>query len=182
MTTVELKTKLNASLEHLKSALSGIRVGRATTSLVEEIFVEAYDSKMMIKELGSITTPDANLIIITPWDKGQIKEIDKAIRAANLGLNPVPDSLVVKVPVPPLTEDRRKEFTKLATERVEEAKNSMRNVRQEAMKAIDKLFAEKLATEDEKFTQRDEVEKIVREMTDKVEEMGDLKKKELMTV
>lgn len=182
MTTSELKNKLNQTFEHFKGEIASIRTGRATTSLVEEIVVDAYGAKMTIKELGSITTPDAQLILISPWDKGLIKDIDKAIRDSGLGLNPVADSTTVKVPVPALTEERRKEFTKLASEKAEEAKVSMRNVRQDAMKAIDKEFDEKVITEDERFTKRDEVEKTVKEYTEKVEEALEQKKKDLMTV
>lgn len=182
MTISEVRSKLTSSLEHLKLNLSSIRAGRATTSLVEEIQVDAYGDKLMVKEVASLATPDASMIVISPWDKGLIKEIDRAIRMQNLGLNPVPDSQVLKVPIPSLTEERRKEFTKLVTERCEEAKNSMRNVRQDAMKALDKAFADKTLTEDEKFTQKDEIEKVVKEFLSKAEELSEAKKKDLMTV
>ncbi len=182
MTTSEIKSKLNSSLEHLKSELSSIRTGRATTSLVEEVVVEAYGSKMMIKELGTISTPDSQMIVISPWDKTLIKEIVRAISTANLGLNPVPDSVAVKVPVPSLTEERRKEFVKLVTERVEGAKNSMRNVRQDAMKDIDRQFSDKTITEDDKFLAKEEVEKTVHEFLAQADNLSTKKKEELMTV
>jgi ribosome recycling factor len=159
-----------------------VRVGRATPSLVENIEVEAYGGKMKMIEVGTISVPDAQMIVIAPWDKGLIKEIDSAIRNAGMGLNPVPDSISVKVPVPPLTEERRKEFTKLVSEKAETAKNVIRNVRQDAMKDIDKKFSEKTITEDEKFTHKEEVEKVVKEFISKIEELSESKKKDLMSV
>ncbi len=182
MNISELKTKLTSSVEHFKGELAGIRVGRATTTLVENIEVEAYGGKMKMVEVGSITVPDAQMIVISPWDKSLVKDIDSAIRDAGMGLNPVPDSISVKVPVPPLTEERRKEFSKLASEKAETAKNAIRNVRQDAMKEIDKKFSEKTLTEDEKFSQKEDIEKVVKEFTAKIEELLETKKKDLMSV
>ena len=182
MQIAELKNKLSASTDHLKNELSQIRAGRATTSLVEEIEVNAYGSRMKMKELGTISTPDSQMILISPWDKTLTKEIDRAIRVAGLGLNPIPDSSVVKVPVPALTEERRKEFTKLVTERTEQIKHAIRNLRQDAMKSIDKQFDEKLLTEDEKFGRKEEVEKIVKEYTHNADGMAEEKKSDLMKV
>lgn len=182
MTTLELKTKLNSALEHLKTELAQIRTGRATTSLVEEIPVEAYDSKMKIKELGTITTPDSQMILITPWDKALIKEIAQAIIKSNLSLSPVPDSQSVKVPVPSLTEERRKEFAKLVTERVEAIKHTIRTIRQDAIKDVDTQFANKEITEDDKFSGKEEITEIVKEFTEKADELSEEKKQELMKV
>jgi len=182
MTIPELRSKLNASFEHLKGELSQIRSGRATTSLVEEVKVMAYGSEMKIRELGTISTPDAQMILISPWDKSLIKEIEHAIREQNPGLNPVPDSQVVKVPVPPLTEERRKEFVKLVNDKAEAAKHSMRNIRQDAMKDIDNSFANKEITEDDKFVAKEEVEGVMKEVHAKIEELVSQKTNELMTV
>ena len=137
---------------------------------------------MTIKELGSITLLDNQNLIISPWDRGLIQPIGKAIRESELKLNPIEDSDKIRVPVPSLTEERRKEFTKLVSSKVEEAKNSMRNVRQDAMKDVDKDFADKLIGEDDKFRQKEEIEKIVKEFSETVEELGESKKEELMTI
>lgn len=182
MQITELKTKLNASLEHLRIELSKIRTGRASPSLIEDILVESYGSKMRIKELGSIIVSDAQTIVISPWDKGLLKSIEKAIRESGQGLNPATDGDIVRLPIPALTEDRRKEFVKTASFKVEESKNSMRNVRQEAMKDIDKSFSDKTVSEDEKFTQKDEVEEVVKEFIKKAEELGENKKNEIMKI
>ena len=182
MQTSELKTKLNASLEHLRVELSKIRTGRASPSLIEDILVESYGSKMRIRELGSIIVSDAQTIVISPWDKGLLKSIEKAIRESGQSLNPATDGDVVRLPIPALTEDRRKEFVRTASAKVEEGKNSMRNVRQEAMKDTDKSFSDKLISEDEKFTQREEIEDIVKEFIKKAEELGENKKSEIMKI
>ena len=182
MTNIELKSKLEKSIEFLKSDLMQVRTGRATPSLVEDVAVDAYGSKMTIKELGSITLLDNQNLIISPWDRGLIQPIGKAIRESELKLNPIEDSDKIRVPVPSLTEERRKEFTKLVSSKVEEAKNSMRNVRQDAMKDVDKEFADKLIGEDDKFRQKEEIEKIVKEFSETVEELGESKKEELLTI
>src|SRR3989344_912282 len=178
----ELKLKLNASIDHLKNELSQVRTSRATNSLVEDIAVQAYGANMKIKELGTITTPDAQMIVITPWDKNLIKDIDTAVRNAGLGLNPVPDSQVLKVPIPPLTEDRRKEFVKLVTEKTEVIKNTMRNIRQDAMKDIDRALENKEITEDDKYSAKEEIEAIVKDHVEKIEALEEQKKRELLTV
>ena len=182
MQIAELKTKLNASLEHLRVELSKIRTGRASPSLIEDILVDSYGSKMRIKELGSIIVSDAQTIVISPWDKGLLKSIEKAIRESRQSLNPATDGDVVRLPIPALTEDRRKEFVKTSSSRVEEGKNSMRNVRQDAMKDIDKSFSDKTISEDEKFAQKEEVEDVVKEFINKAEELGENKKNEIMKI
>lgn len=182
MQTSELKNKLNNSLEHFKSELSTIRTGRATPALIENVLVNAYESKMTIKELGSITIPDSQMIVISAWDKSLLKEIAGAIRESDLKLNPVVEGDTVKVPLPPLTEERRKEFTKLVSTKTEECKSSIRNVRQDAMKDIDKEFASKEIGEDEKFSKRKNVEEIVKEFVDRVDELAEYKKKSILEI
>ncbi|OGC49856.1 ribosome recycling factor [candidate division WWE3 bacterium RIFCSPHIGHO2_01_FULL_40_23] len=182
MNDSELKSKLNSIIEHFRSEITGIRTGRAEASLVEGILVEAYGAKMKIMELGTISVLDPSMILISPWDKTLIKEICQAIVASGLSLNPVPDSQTVKVPIPALTEDRRKEFAKLVTEKSEVAKNSVRNVRQDAMKDIDNQFADKEITEDDKFSSKEEIEKTVKGFTEQIDDIAERKKNELMTV
>jgi ribosome recycling factor len=182
MTISELKSRLDKSVEYLRSELSQIRTGRANPSLLEDVVVEVYESKMSLKELGSITLADAQTIIVSPWDKGLLSEISKAIRESEAKLNPVEAGASLRVPIPPLTEERRKELSKNVNSKVEEAKQAVRNIRQEAMKDIDKQFEDKEITEDDKFTLRDEVEETVKERVDEIEEMGEKKTNELMTV
>jgi ribosome recycling factor len=150
--------------------------------LLENIAVSAYGAEMTIKELGSITILDSQNLVVTPWDKTLLKEIGKAIFESELKINPVVDSTSIRVPIPALTEDRRKDLVKIVSSKVEEAKGSMRNIRQEFMKEIEKAFTEKTIGEDEKFTQKDEVEKIVKDFVSKCDEVGESKKTELLTI
>lgn len=182
MTTSELNKKLEKSVEFLRTELSQIRTGRANPSLLEDVEVEAYESKMSLKELGSITLADSQTIMVTLWDKSLLPAVAKEIREGDLKLNPVEVGGNLKIPIPPLTEERRKELTKLVSQKVEECKQSIRNIRQEAMKDIDKDFDDKNISEDDKFNLKDEVEEIVKEHVDKAEEMGEKKNSELMTV
>ncbi|OGC46314.1 ribosome recycling factor [candidate division WWE3 bacterium RBG_19FT_COMBO_34_6] len=182
MNSIELKNKLIKSLDHLKSELTQIRTGRANPSLLEGIMCEAYGAKMHLKELGSISLSDAHTIIITPWDKNLLGVIRNAIRDSELNLNPLDAGGTLRVPVPPLTEDRRKDLTKLVSQKVEETKQSIRNIRQETMKEIDKEFESKEISEDEKFLLYKKVEEIVKEYANEAEESGQIKNKEILTI
>jgi ribosome recycling factor len=182
MTTSELKTKLSKSVDHLQDELSQVRTGRATPALLENIHVDAYGTKMSVKELGSINVADAQNLVVSVWDKGLLPAVAASIRESDLKVNPVIDGNSVRVPIPALTEDRRKEFVKIVSVKVEEAKNSMRNVRQEAMKDIDKRFNDKQIGEDEKFTQKDEIEDVVKKFIEEADELGESKKTDLMTI
>lgn len=178
----ELKQKLEKSIEFLKNDIANVRTGRANPSLVSDIVVDAYGSKMTLKELGSITLLDSQTISVTPWDRSLIGAIAKAVREGELNLNPAEDSDRIRIPVPALTEERRIELTKVVGAKGEESKQSIRNIRQDVMKEIEKSFTDKLIGEDEKFTQKDEVEKVVKEYTEQVDKICDSKKQELMTV
>ena len=178
----ELKSKLSKSVDFLKAELTQIRTGRASPSLLEDIEVEAYDSIMTVKELGSITLLDPQNIIVAPWDKSLLQAIGKAIRESELNLSPVEESDRIRVPLPALTEDRRVELTKLVSVKVEDAKNSLRSIRQDAMKDIEKDFIAKVISEDEKFSLKDDVEELVKEAVSSAEDIGETKKQDLMTV
>lgn len=182
MTTSELKTKLTKSVDFLKTELSQIRTGRASPALLDSVSVDAYGTKMGLKEVGSITLLDTQSLVVTPWDKSLIGAVAKAIRESGLGLNPVEDVDRVRVPVPALTEERRKEYAKVVSTKVEECKNSLRSVRQDAMKDIEKDFSEKTISEDEKFKLKEDVEKIVKEFVENADKLGEDKKQELLTI
>ena len=182
MNIVELKTKISKSTDFFKSELAQIRTGRATPSLVENIIVEAYEAKMTIKEVASVTSMDTQNLVITPWDKNLLKDISKALNQSDLKINPIIDGDRLRVPFPSLPEDRRKELVKIVSLKVEECKNAIRNLRQEAMKDIEADFNNKLFGEDEKFSKKDDVEKMVKEFTNQVDSTGEDKKTELMKV
>lgn len=182
MTNSELKSKLNKSLEFLESELSQIRTGRANPSLLDDVVVEAYEAKMLLKELASITNADSQTLIISPWDRSLLDVIGKCIREGDLKLNPVVGGDSIKVSLPPLTEERRKEFAKIVSTKLEECKNSFRNIRQDAMKDVDKMFSDKEIGEDEKFALKEEIEEIIKDFTLRVEELSESKKQDLLTV
>jgi ribosome recycling factor len=182
MNKSDLKSKLEKSIEFFKTELSNIRTGKANSSLLSDIKADAYGAKMTLKELGSIVSLDNQTLAITPWDKGLLSTIAKAITESDLNLNPVTDSDRVRIPVPPLTEDRRKDLVKTVLAKMEDVKQSIRSIRQDVMKEIEKDFTEKLIGEDEKFTQKDEVEKIIKEYVAKLDELAEIKKQELLKV
>lgn len=180
MNKFELKRELADVIEFFNSELSKLRTGRASGSLIEDITVEVYGSLMRIRELGSISTPEAQTIIITPWDKSQIPAISKAINTSELNLNSSFDNDRVRVPVPSLTEERRLEIAKLITSKLENAKTSLRNIRNDTNKTIEKDFTDKKIGEDVKFTLKEEADKIIKEFTQELEELASEKKKNIM--
>jgi len=183
MNTSDLKLKLGKSIEFLRTELNQIRTGRVSPQLISDIQIEAYSGTIMtLKEVGSITVMDPHNLAVGPWDKGIMDAIVNGISKSNLGLGAVKEADRVRVTVPALTEERRVQFTKEVSEKVEEIKNSIRNIRQDAMKDIDKDYSDKLISEDEKFKQKDEVEKIVKEYVDEADTLGEEKKKEIMTI
>lgn len=182
MNKSELKSKLEKTIEFFRGELSNIRTGRANPSLIADVKVDAYGSKMTLKELGSISLLDSQTLVVTPWDKTVLAAISKGINESDLNLTTAQDSDRVRVPIPPLTEERRKELVKIVSTKMEDSKQSIRSIRQDVMKEIDKDFTEKLIGEDEKFTQKDEVEKIVKEYVSKLEELAEVKKEDLLKV
>ncbi|HLC93922.1 MAG TPA: ribosome recycling factor [Patescibacteria group bacterium] len=180
MTITELKSKLSKTLEHLQQEMSQIRTGRASPTLLENILVEAYGTKMTLKELGSISVIDAQNLGVQIWDKSLQGDIVGAIRDSDLKVNPVIDGSIIRVPIPALTEDRRKEFVKIVSGKVEETKNAMRNIRQEAMKDIERGFTDKVFGEDEKFSQKETVEQAVKDFVSQVDELGEDKKADIL--
>lgn len=183
MNTSELKNRLGRSVEFLKSELNQIRTGRVSPALISDISVEAYSGSFMtIKELGSITVMDPHNLAVTPWDKSVLDAIVNGIKISDLGISAIKEADRVRVSVPALTEERRIEFTKDASEKVENCKNSIRSIRQEIMKDIEKDFSDKLISEDDKFRQKEDVEEVIKEFISQADEIGEEKKKEIMTV
>lgn len=178
----EFKQKLEKILERLKQEVAGLRTGRATPALVEDLEVDYYGSKTPLKAMASISSPEPRSLVIQPWDKNAIQPIEKAIQSSSLGLNPVTDRDAVRLNIPPLTEERRKELTKLLGRYLEEARIHVRKEREDALRAIDHREKAKEISEDQKFRERNEVQKVVDEINKKIEEMGMAKEKEIMTV
>ena len=174
----ELRKRMDGALSALKSEFSGLRTGRASASLVEPIDVDAYGSKMPMNQVGTITVPEPRMIAINVWDKSLVGAVERAIRDAGLGINPVVDGQNVRVPVPALTEERRTELAKIAAKYAEQAKVAVRNVRREGMEAVKKAEG----GEDEQKKLSEEVKKLTDEMVKKVDEALAAKETEIMQV
>ena len=175
----DLRKRMDGAISALKSEFAGLRTGRATASLVEPVNVDAYGSKMPMNQVGAITVPEPRMIMINVWDKGLVGAVEKAIRDAGIGVNPVVDGQYVRIPIPPLTEERRVELTKIAAKYAEQAKIAIRNVRREGMEAIKK--AEGVGEDDQKKMSED-VQKLTDEMVKSVDEALSVKEAEIMQV
>lgn len=175
----DLEKRMEGALSALKGEFSGLRSGRASASLLEPIMVDAYGAMMPLNQVGSINVPEPRMISVSVWDKALVSAVERAIRDAGIGLNPVVDGTNVRVPIPPLTEERRKELTKVAHKYAEQAKVAIRNVRREGMEAIKK--AEGVGEDDQK-RQSDQVQKLTDLMIKKVDEALSAKEAEIMQV
>ena len=175
------KKDFDAVLEWVKNEIASIRTGRAHSSMVEDLVVDYMGSKLRIKELATINTPEPRVIFIQPWDKSAIPLIEKAIKDSLLGLSPSPDSNGVRLTIPSLTEDRRKEFTKLLHHKAEEARIKTRQIREDVLKKVQNAVREKTAREDDLRNAKEELQKVIDELNKKIEEMVEKKEKELKT-
>lgn len=176
------KPAFDAALDRLAEDLSSLRTGRATPALVEHVKVTAYDSVMELNTIASITAQDAKTLIIQPWDKGLLQAIEKGIRDAALGIAPAVDGAVVRITLPQMTEENRKQLVKLMKEKLEEAKGALRRIREETREAAIKIEKEKKIGEDEKFKILEELDRMTKEYTQKIEDTGKKKEAEIMTV
>ena len=176
----EAKRKMDVTVEHLAKELAGIRTGRASTALLDGVTVDYYGADTPINQVANVSTPDALTISIQPWDAKMIGAIEKAILASDLGLTPADDGKVIRINMPPLTEERRKELTKHVRKLAEDAKIALRNVRREAIEQIKKLEKEKEVSEDEARKGGDRIQKIIDEHISKIDKMTAEKEKEVM--
>ncbi|MEK7579744.1 MAG: ribosome recycling factor [Patescibacteria group bacterium] len=175
-----LKKELAKVLEFLKNDVAQIRSGRASPALVENIKVDAYGSKMNLKEVASIMVPDPKTLMIQVWDKGLVNSAAKGIEESRLGLTPNIEGQNIKLVIPPLVEERKRELTKLLHDKLEQARIRVRRERDEVWHKVQELEKEKKISQDEKFRAKDELQKIVDEFNKKIKEIGDAKEKELM--
>ncbi|MBI2463133.1 MAG: ribosome recycling factor [Candidatus Spechtbacteria bacterium] len=175
-----LRKNFDEQIDSLESELHKLRTSRASAELVEDIKVEAYGTMMEIKQLGSISTPEVRTILIQPWDRGIIPAIEKALRQTELSISPVVEGDHIRINLPPLTEESRRELVKIVGTRIEESRVSIRRVREDAIKEIDKAEETGDISEDEKFKQRELVQKAVEEYNQKIHDIGAEKEKDLM--
>lgn len=176
------KSLFDGHIDRLAKELSGLRTGRASPALVEQVKVSAYDSMMELNALASITVQDARTLLIQPWDKGLAQAIEKAIRESGLGLNPSADGGAIRITLPQMTEENRKELVKTMKEKVEEAKVGLRRSREEVRASVIAMEKEKQMSEDEKFKLLDELDKLVKDVAQKMDEIAGKKEAEIMTV
>ena len=178
----DIGRRMEGALEVLQKEFAGLRTGRASISLLEPITVEAYGQSMPMDQVGTIGVPEARLLTIQVWDKGLVSSVEKAIRDSNLGLNPVSDGQLVRVPIPPLSEERRVELTKVAGRYTEEAKIAIRNVRRHAMDDLKKAEKDGSISEDSHREYGDEVQKLTDVYVTKMDEALAKKEEEILQV
>jgi len=174
------KIEIDKSLEFLKTELQKVRTGQASPSLVEDVVVDYMGSKMPIKHLGSISCPEPRQILIQPWDKTCLEAIEKALHQANVGVSPVVDKDQIRLTLPPLTEEYRKELIRSLSEKKEATRQALRRWRQEISKETEALFSGKLISEDEKFKAKDELQTFTDDYNKKIDEAVEKKEKEIM--
>ncbi len=178
----QAKMRMEKSVEDFRKELAGVRTGRANASLLDNVRVDYHGTPMPINQLGTLNVPDPMTIVIAPWDPGAVALIDKAIRTADLGLNPTNDGKVVRVPIPPLTEDRRKEMAKHIHKVLEIHRTAIRGVRRDIKEAVEKLEKEKKISEDDKKRSLDELEKLTHSESKKIEDLSAAKEKEVLEI
>lgn len=176
------KENFEKVMDHFHHELSSVRTGRANPALLSTVMVESYGTKMPIAQVANITVTDAKTLTISPWDKGQIQEIEKGIMAANLGFTPSNDGNVVRINLPPLTEDRRKEMVKLVGQISENAKVGIRKVREDVLKAVKREETEGSASKDDVAHAQKKVQDVIDEYNNKIKSITNDKEQELMTV
>ena len=177
-----VKIKMQKSLDSLKSNLSKIRTGRAHTGILDHINVDYYGSLTSLSQVASVTLADSTTINIQPYEKTMIPIIEKVIRESDLGLNPATSGETIRIPMPPLTEERRRELIKVVKSEAENAKVSMRNIRREANDALKKLIKDKEISEDDERRSQDEVQKNTDQFINEIDKLTELKEKDLLAI
>jgi len=180
--TSETKPKMDAVVEDFKRKLSNIRTGRATVGLLDTVMVDYYGTPTPLNQMASVAVPEPQLLTVQPWDMTQLGAVEKAITAANLGMNPSNDGKVIRVPIPALNEERRKQLAKQAYEMAEEHRIAVRNIRHAANDSIKKMLKEKSISEDEERGGLDDIQKLTNTYVAKIDELAKNKESEIMSV
>ena len=178
----QLKTRMEKAVEDFRKEMTATRTGRASVHMLDGITVEAYGSEMPLNQLANVSAPEPQLITVQPWDVSQIGVIEKAIRSSDLGLNPMNDGKIVRLPIPPLTEERRKDMVKHLHKVLEEHRTAVRNIRRDGNDAVKKAMKDKKITEDEEHGALEQLQKLTDDEIKKMEEMAKGKEKEVMSV
>jgi ribosome recycling factor len=178
----QLKTRMEKAVEDFRKELASQRTGRANVHMLDSIHVDAYGSQMPLTQVGNISAPEPQLITIQPWDTSLTGAIEKAIRSSDLGFNPQNDGKMIRIPIPALTEERRKDMVKHLNKVLEEHRTAIRNIRRDGNEAIKKAMKDKKISEDEERGSLDQMQKITDDEIKKMEEMLKTKEKEVMQV
>jgi len=176
----QARTRMEKAVEDFRRELAGVRTGRANVTLLDHVRVDYHGTQMPINQLGTVTVPDAMMLVISPWDPGAVTLIDKAIRTSDLGLNPTNDGKVIRLPIPPLTEDRRKDLVKHLHKVLENHRTALRNVRRDIKEAVEHLEKDKKVSEDERKRAIEELDKLTQSETKKIEDLSAAKEKEVL--
>jgi ribosome recycling factor len=177
---VEVKKRMDGQIEHVRRELGGVRTGRASVTILDTVHVEAYGAQMPLNQVASMSIPEPQMIVAQPFDPSLLSTIEKAIRNANLGLNPTNDGKIVRIPIPSLTEERRKELSKLVHKYAEEGRNGVRQVRRDANDRLKRLLKESQISEDDERRSLDEVQKITDQHIGLLDELQKKKDAELL--
>ncbi len=178
----QLRTRMDKAVEDFRTNLAAARTGRASVHMLDTIRVSCYGSEMPLNQLSQVHAPEAQLLTVQPYDPSILGEIEKTIRSAGLGLNPMNDGKIIRIPVPPLTEERRKDMVKHLHKILEDHRTAVRNIRRDGNDAIKKATKDKKITEDEERRALEDIQKLTDDEIKKMEEMSKAKEKELMTV
>ena len=178
--SAEVKKRMDSAIEHVRKELSGLRTGRASVSLLDPVQIEAYGTNVPLNQVASLSVPEPTVIVAQPFDPSLMGAIERGIQKANLGLNPASDGKVVRVPIPSLTEERRKEMSKLVHKYAEDGRNSVRQVRRDANDRLKKLLKEHKISEDDERRALDEVQKITDQHVSMIDDIQKKKDQELL--
>ena len=178
----QAKQKMESAVDALHKEFSGLRTGRASTAMLDPVRVDAYGSMMPLNQVANVSVPEPRLLTVQVWDKGMVKNVEKAIRDAGLGLNPQPDGALIRVPIPDLSQERRLELVKIAGKYTEQSRVAVRNIRREAMDELKKQEKDKKISEDELETQSEKVQQLTDQHIKKIDETFAHKEKEITTV
>jgi ribosome recycling factor len=178
----DLKRRMDSAVADFQANLAATRTGRASVHMLDQVKVDYYGTPTPISQLAQLSAPEAQLILVSPWDPNILKEVEKAIQAADLGFNPISDGKVIRIPVPPMTEERRREVCKHLNKVLEEHRTAIRNVRRDGNEALKKLAKEKKISEDEEKRSLEEVQKMTDEEIRRMEELSRKKEAEVMQV
>ena len=178
----ELRERMLKSVEALQDDLLSIRTGRASPALVEKLPVEYYGTATPLNQMASIAAPEPRLLVIRPWDPSALADIERAILKSDLGLTPMNDGMLIRLSIPRLTEERRRELVKVVSRRVEEARIAVRNLRRDALQDLKEFEKEKMISEDEFFRGKDKVQELTDEFVEKIDGIGKRKEEEVMEI